>query len=311
MERSADISEMSDGYLSPEENTESINSEIFGAPESFGEDPRSERHRKRSLLTRLDEHSELGPSAPLINSGSSSRARPVARRSLSRELYDNCDRSSSSRPVARRSVSRELFDVQFTPSSGRGASMSKADEFDALRASMRARERSMSREFDAFNDAFSPTSGLTSSLLSAPKMNRSLSLNRPHVTSGVGQNWDLTPTGRDFAGSPLTISSSNSSNNPSRPPLSSQGRSITQNDFLGPRSSGGGAAGLGTSGTRNLRSKGDDDIFLGSSGRFGSGSRQQYNNSSSLEDRGRSDWRRISVPERGKDFKSLPRKYNR
>ena len=30
-----------------------------------------------------------------------------------------------------------------------------------------------------------------------------------------------------------------------------------------------------------------------------------------LGERGRSDWRRISVPERGKDFKSLPRKYNR
>ena len=32
---------------------------------------------------------------------------------------------------------------------------------------------------------------------------------------------------------------------------------------------------------------------------------------SRLGERGRSDWRRISVPERGKDFKSLPRKYNR
>jgi hypothetical protein len=30
-----------------------------------------------------------------------------------------------------------------------------------------------------------------------------------------------------------------------------------------------------------------------------------------LDERARSDWRRISVPERGKDFKSLPRKYNR
>ena len=30
-----------------------------------------------------------------------------------------------------------------------------------------------------------------------------------------------------------------------------------------------------------------------------------------MEDRGRGDWRRVSVPERGKDFKSLPRKYNR
>jgi len=31
----------------------------------------------------------------------------------------------------------------------------------------------------------------------------------------------------------------------------------------------------------------------------------------SLKDRKREDWRRISVPERGKDFNSLPRKYNR
>ena len=33
--------------------------------------------------------------------------------------------------------------------------------------------------------------------------------------------------------------------------------------------------------------------------------------SGSIRDRRRDDWRRISVPERGKDFNSLPRKYNR
>ena len=194
--------------------------------------------------------------------------------------------------------------------------MSKADEFDALRASMRARERSMSREFDAFEASFSPTSGLTSSLLTAPKMNRSLSLNRQNST-GLGQNWGSgdhhrSSVSRDLAGSPLTVV------NPSRPLLTSQGRSLTQNDFMGgarPSSSSIGSS--SSSALRNMRtsssSHGDDDIGLGSS-RMGSGlgprqqQQQQYN---SLEDRGRSDWRRTSVPERGKDFKSLPRKYNR
>jgi hypothetical protein len=43
----------------------------------------------------------------------------------------------------------------------------------------------------------------------------------------------------------------------------------------------------------------------------GSTSGSGYSGSSSLNDRGRSDWRRVSVPERGKDYTSLQSKYKR
>ena len=69
---------------------------------------------------------------------------------------------------------------------------------------------------------------------------------------------------------------------PSRPLLSSAGRSGTQNEIM-----------------RNSPltvMRYDEDSGLSGGG---------------FRDRKRDDWRRISVPERGKDFNSLPRKYTR
>ena len=60
----------------------------------------------------------------------------------------------------------------------------------------------------------------------------------------------------------------------------------------------------------------DEDGYAATMKRYGpassaAGANAASSRFASLEDRGRSDWRRVSVPERGKDFKSLPRKYNR
>jgi len=79
---------------------------------------------------------------------------------------------------------------------------------------------------------------------------------------------------------------------PSRPTLSAGGRSNTQTELL--RQSP-----LGNLGTGSRYSAASEE--------------ERFNAAGSLKDRKRdgSDWRRISVPERGKDFNSLPRKYTR
>ena len=96
----------------------------------------------------------------------------------------------------------------------------------------------------------------------------------------------------------------------SRPSLASQGRSLTQNELVGSS----GVSSTGTSGLRSglrssLRSpitiQDNDDILS----RISNSSK--LSGSSALDDRNRADWRRVSVPERGKDFKSLSKKYNR
>ena len=81
----------------------------------------------------------------------------------------------------------------------------------------------------------------------------------------------------------------------SRPSLASQGRSLTQSEL--------GTSSLMSrrlsSGLRSPVTVPDDDYSTSST-------RSKF-----LEDRTRGDWRRVSVPERGKDFKSLSKKYNR
>ena len=86
----------------------------------------------------------------------------------------------------------------------------------------------------------------------------------------------------------------------SRPSLASQGRSLTQSE-LGSMSN----ARRYSSGLRSPLTLPDDDILsrISTSSKFSA--------PSSLEDRTRSDWRRVSVPERGKDLRSLSKKYNR
>ncbi len=201
-ERSADISE-----VASECDTESISSDILGALEDNNE--------MSSLSSRGMHHH---------------RPRPVARRSISRELFlpESSQQSHPlglGRPVTRRSISRELFDdVGWQPPTSRGSrDLHQLPDLDSIRREMRERERSMSREFDNF-------------------------------------------CGRLGNGSGGVV----------RPPLASQGRSFTQNEFAVPSSF-----------------------------------RRMPSDSASLDGRMRNDWRRISVPERGQDFKSLPRKYNR
>lgn len=88
----------------------------------------------------------------------------------------------------------------------------------------------------------------------------------------------------------------------SRPSLASQGRSLTQNE-LGSSGSTTGARRL-SSGLRSPITITDDDMLS----RISNSSKLS---STALDDRNRADWRRVSVPERGKDFKSLSKKYNR
>ena len=83
----------------------------------------------------------------------------------------------------------------------------------------------------------------------------------------------------------------------SRPSLASQGRSLTQSE-LGSSSLMSRRLSSGLRSPVNLPV--DDDYSTSSTTR-----------SKLLEDRTRGDWRRVSVPERGKDFKSLSKKYNR
>ena len=113
------------------------------------------------MLGRLDEDSELGPANDYLSSTgarSGTKARPVTRRSISRELFDPNERPSagatssqtSARPVTRRSVSRELFD----PSQFGG--VRRREDFDPfIRGGgigpppLFQRERSLTRELDA------------------------------------------------------------------------------------------------------------------------------------------------------------------
>lgn len=112
------------------------------------------------------------------------------------------------------------------------------------------------------------------------------------------------------------VVSPSSSTTPSRASLASHGRSLTQNEFV-PRSTAKVSSVRNNEGYSSSRTA-DDEFTLLRPGSFtpsalsaGNSSIPSSRFSTNLEDRGRSDWRRISVPERGKDFKSLPRKYNR
>jgi len=238
LQRSADVSEISDGFKTPDDS-ESITSDIFGVPDFVkeGEESFKDRLQRSSNLSRVDENSSL-----------SSTTRP--RRSATNELFEERpSRYTSARPVARRSVSRELFDMKYnsgrtSPSPYSPSSIAETDSLLSPRYSRYSREGSSSRD-----------SGLDSSLRA------STSISRPEQRSGL----------------------------PSRPTLSSGGRSNTQTELL-------------------------RQSPLGTSSRYSAASEEErFNAAGSLKDRKRdgSDWRRISVPERGKDFNSLPRKYSR
>ena len=101
LQRSADASEISDGFKTPDDS-ESITSDIFGVPDFVkeGEESFKDRLQRSSNLSRVDENSSL-----------SSTSRP--RRAANDLFEERPSRYTSARPVARRSVSRELFDLKY------------------------------------------------------------------------------------------------------------------------------------------------------------------------------------------------------
>ena len=249
-EHSAEVSEISDGFRTPED-TESITSDIFGVPDfvTEGEDSFRERFTKSPYLTRLEEQRSFD--------------RKPSRRSTIRELSDDQpSRQTTSRPVSRRSISRELFDMKYN--TGKSSPYTLSDITSPITSPVSRRFSRFSREGSKDIDISTDT-GVSSGYRSAYNMgserSRSISQHR-----GTGSRPDSLP---------------------SRPLLSSSGRSNTQKEIL--RSSPLTAGNLA-----------EEDGALGRA--LGSGS---------LKDRNRQDWRRISVPERGQDFNSLPRKYTR
>ena len=221
---SNDVSEISDGLRTPD--SESATSDIFGVPDFI-------REGEESLSERLTRPTFLSGGRREERAGRYTSARPVARRSVSRELFDLKYNTGKISPTPYYSALSETEPLSSALSPG------------SRRVSRAGREGSSSRDDPDFSSAYT----------------RSTSLSR-------GPD-PLSPT-RNF---------------PSRPSLASSGRSTTQNEIM--RTS--------QSPLTVMREDG------GLSAPLGAG----------LRDRKRDDWRRISVPERGKDFNSLPRKYTR
>ena len=162
-------------------------------------------------------------------------------------------RYTSARPVARRSVSRELFDLKYNT-----GKISPTPYYSSL------------SETEPLSSALSPVSRRVG------RVGREGSSSREDtgdlaLGSGYSRSTSLSRGGQEPL-SPVR-------NLPSRPSLASSGRSTTQNEIM----------------------RHSPLTVMREDGPLGSG----------LRDRKRDDWRRISVPERGKDFNSLPRKYTR
>ena len=284
----------SDGY----DEVESV-----GSPDVDELSTASEREwdkmRKRSYLRRLDEDSAL-----------TNLARPVTRRSISRELFNDAtidpekainhsiSRMTSARPVVRRSVSREL---QSTDVSSTSTQAGRATPTSAFVTSPR---RSVSDYPASFGRA-SRERSLGKDDHESSKINTS---SRP-FHGGAGRRSESLTRG-------TTVVSPSALTTPSRPSLASHGRSLTQNEF-GLRNTPKVNAVRSPDGYSSSTAA-DDEFGLMRPGSYTpstlgstSSSKPSSRFSTNLEDRTRSDWRRISVPERGKDFKSLPRKYNR
>ena len=289
--RAADT--FSDGY----DDTESV-----GSPEVDELSTTSERDwekmRKRSYLRRLDEDNAMA------NLG-----RPVARRSISRELFNDATndptttmtntvaRMTSARPVTKRSISREL---QSPEASSNATYVGRATPTSAFLTSPR-------RNVSDYPASFGRTSRERSLGRDDYDSSKITSTSRPYHGGTGRRSESLTRGTTVVSPSPLAA--------PSRASLASQGRSLTQNEF-----------GRNTPKIDTVRSlagyssgnMGDDEFSLMRPGSYTpsnlssvSSSKPSSRFSTNLEDRTRTDWRRTSVPERGKDFKSLPRKYNR
>ena len=235
---SNDVSEVSDGIRTPD--SESVTSDIFGVPDFVreGEESVSERLTRPSYLSSGRLSVTKDPGGYEDRSGSS--------------------RYTSARPVARRSVSRELFDLKYNT-----GKISPTPYYSSL------------SETEPLSSALSPVSRRVSRVVGGTRDTREGSSSREETADfGLGSGYSRS-TSLSRGPDPL----SPSRNLPSRPSLASSGRSTTQNEIM-----------------RN------SPLTV---------MREDGHLSSGLRDRKRDDWRRISVPERGKDFNSLPRKYTR
>ena len=271
--------------------------DTIGTPEvdelSTTSDRDGYKARKRGYLRRLDEENPDNLPRPNMS-------RHVTRRSISRELFNDSvndptsplpnsgSRITSARPVTKRSISRELQNDPTSPSQ-----VGRATPTSAFLTSPR-------RNVSDYSSSYGRASRERS-------LGREDLESRPY--SGTGRRSESLTRGTTVV-SPSSISS------PSRASLASQGRSLTQNEFgirstpklSSMRSVDGYSSGVG----------GEDEFALMRPGSYTPSNLSSSNSSkpssrfsTNLEDRTRSDWRRTSVPERGKDFKSLPRKYNR
>ena len=231
---SNDVSEVSDGIRTPD--SESVTSDIFGVPDFV-------REGEESLSERLTRPSYL-------SSGRLSGTKEEERGGSSRY--------TSARPVARRSVSRELFDLKYNT-----GKISPTPYYSSL------------SETEPLSSALSPVSRRVARGGRDTREGREGSTSREDTADfGLGSGYSRS-TSLSRGPDPL----SPTRNLPSRPSLASSGRSTTQNEIM-----------------RN------SPLTV---------MREEGHLSSGLRDRKRDDWRRISVPERGKDFNSLPRKYTR
>ena len=232
---SNDVSELSDGIRTPDES-ESLASDAFGVRD--GEDSLSDRLNRSSYLSS-------------------------GRRSANKDsLDDKSSRYTSARPVARRSVSRELFDLKYNT-----GKISPSPHYSTL------------NETEQLTSALSPPSRRISRISREGSSGRDLGDQETSSSGGYSRSISLSRGPGSMGTDPLSPSQRYQ---PSRPLLSSAGRSGTQNEIM-----------------RNSPltvMRYDEDPGLSGGG---------------FRDRKRDDWRRISVPERGKDFNSLPRKYTR
>ena len=232
---SNDVSEVSDGIRTPD--SESVTSDIFGVPDFV-------REGEESLSERLTRPSYL-----------SSGRLSVTKDPAGFEERPGSSRYTSARPVARRSVSRELFDLKYNT-----GKISPTPYYSSL------------SETEPLTSALSP--GSRRATRGAREAREGSSSREDTADFGLGSGYSRS-TSLSRGPDPL----SPSRNLPSRPSLASSGRSTTQNEIM-----------------RN------SPLTV---------MREDGHLSSGLRDRKRDDWRRISVPERGKDFNSLPRKYTR
>ena len=230
-DHSAEVSEISDGYRTPD--SESITSDVFGAPDMYSE-------ADDSFNEKLYH----------INKGNLERK--ISRGSKSDE-ESAVSRYTSSRPVSRKSISRELFDLKYN---GHDLTKAVADYKRDLTSPL-------TRRYSRHNSNTDYTSLPTDRHSHVSDINAPLDSNITDYRSR-----SISQTRAHGAISPTSLSVHSVHNDILRRSPLTAGRLA-------------------------------EDTGLGFSG------------GGSLKDRNRQSWRRISVPERGKDFNTLPRHYNR